>query len=126
MLLLFFLVSFVSTSILPIQRAPLSYIRNLSSETDFVYGNSTDLQYYYTELEFGEPPSKQALIVDTGSSITCIPCAKQCEHCGKHLDEKYKLEGLKLNRLKDSANRDLFIFLLYHVLQLFLQLQETV
>ena len=35
---------------------------------------STDMGYYYTTLFVGNPPQRQTLIVDTGSSITTFPC----------------------------------------------------
>jgi len=35
---------------------------------------STELGYYYITLFFGTPIQRQTLIVDTGSSITTIPC----------------------------------------------------
>lgn len=38
-----------------------------------LYG-STWLGYYYITLFFGTPPQRQNLIVDTGSTITTIPC----------------------------------------------------
>ncbi|KAL6513347.1 hypothetical protein OROGR_020833 [Orobanche gracilis] len=39
--------------------------------------------YYTTRLLIGTPPQRFALIVDTGSSITYVPCST-CEQCGKH------------------------------------------
>jgi len=38
-----------------------------------LYGDST-LGYYYVNLFFGSNYQKESLIVDTGSSITAIPC----------------------------------------------------
>jgi len=35
---------------------------------------SSALGYYFTTLYFGTPAQKQTLIVDTGSTITTIPC----------------------------------------------------
>lgn len=35
---------------------------------------SFELGYYYINLFVGEPPQKQSVIVDTGSSITAFPC----------------------------------------------------
>lgn len=40
-------------------------------------------RYYTTRLWIGTPPQKFALIVDTGSTITYVPCSS-CEQCGKH------------------------------------------
>ncbi|KAI3794115.1 hypothetical protein L1987_36742 [Smallanthus sonchifolius] len=44
--------------------------------------------YYTTRLWIGSPPQKFALIVDTGSTVTYVPCST-CEHCGKHQDPKF-------------------------------------
>ncbi|KAK1359913.1 Aspartic proteinase-like protein 2 [Heracleum sosnowskyi] len=47
--------------------------------------------YYTTRLMIGTPPQKFALIVDTGSSVTYVPCAS-CEQCGNHQDPKFQPE----------------------------------
>ncbi|XP_058069997.1 aspartic proteinase 36-like isoform X2 [Magnolia sinica] len=45
--------------------------------------------YYTTRLRIGTPPQKFALIVDTGSSVTYVPCST-CEVCGDHQDAKFQ------------------------------------
>ncbi|GKU98883.1 hypothetical protein SLEP1_g11818 [Rubroshorea leprosula] len=45
--------------------------------------------YYTTRLWIGTPPQKFALIVDTGSTVTYVPCST-CKHCGKHEDPKFQ------------------------------------
>lgn len=45
--------------------------------------------YYTTRLWIGTPPQKFALIVDTGSTVTYVPCSG-CEHCGKHQDPRFQ------------------------------------
>jgi len=40
-------------------------------------------RYYTTRLWIGTPPQRFALIVDTGSTVTYVPCST-CQHCGKH------------------------------------------
>ncbi|KAK9228367.1 hypothetical protein WN944_021317 [Citrus x changshan-huyou] len=45
--------------------------------------------YYTTRLWIGTPPQTFALIVDTGSTVTYVPCAT-CEHCGDHQDPKFE------------------------------------
>ncbi|KAG8641173.1 aspartic proteinase nepenthesin-1 isoform X2 [Manihot esculenta] len=47
--------------------------------------------YYTTRLWIGTPPQKFAVIVDTGSTITYVPCSS-CEQCGKHQDPKFQPE----------------------------------
>lgn len=70
---------------------------------------STDLGYYYATLFVGSPPQKQTVIVDTGSSVTAIPCKRifllnffklnsfqipECVNCGKsHSDPYYNPEN---------------------------------
>ncbi|XP_061341213.1 aspartic proteinase 36-like isoform X2 [Gastrolobium bilobum] len=45
--------------------------------------------YYTTRLWIGTPPQRFALIVDTGSTVTYVPCST-CQHCGKHQDPKFQ------------------------------------
>ncbi|KAF3446582.1 hypothetical protein FNV43_RR11762 [Rhamnella rubrinervis] len=45
--------------------------------------------YYTTRLSIGTPPQEFALIVDTGSTVTYVPCS-DCEHCGKHQDPRFQ------------------------------------
>ncbi|KAI3448650.1 hypothetical protein Pfo_005315 [Paulownia fortunei] len=47
--------------------------------------------YYTTRLWIGTPPQRFALIVDTGSTVTYVPCST-CEQCGKHQDPKFQPE----------------------------------
>ncbi|KAI3922365.1 hypothetical protein MKX01_006054 [Papaver californicum] len=45
--------------------------------------------YYTTHLFIGTPPQEFALIVDSGSTVTYVPCST-CEQCGKHQDPKFQ------------------------------------
>ncbi|KAL6587684.1 hypothetical protein OROMI_000668 [Orobanche minor] len=45
--------------------------------------------YYTTRLFIGMPPQDFALIVDTGSTVTYVPCST-CEHCGLHQDPRFQ------------------------------------
>nr|XP_016451006.1 PREDICTED: aspartic proteinase-like protein 2 isoform X2 [Nicotiana tabacum] len=47
--------------------------------------------YYSTRLWIGTPPQRFALIVDTGSTVTYVPCST-CEQCGNHQDPKFQPE----------------------------------
>ncbi len=44
-----------------------------------LYGDSS-LGYYYINLFFGSTLQKESLIVDTGSSITAIPCNSKVKY----------------------------------------------
>ncbi|KAJ9186804.1 hypothetical protein P3X46_002337 [Hevea brasiliensis] len=48
--------------------------------------------YYTTRLFIGTPPQEFALIVDTGSTVTYVPCST-CEQCGKHQDPRFQPEA---------------------------------
>ncbi|EEF52314.1 Aspartic proteinase nepenthesin-1 precursor, putative [Ricinus communis] len=48
--------------------------------------------YYTTRLFIGTPPQEFALIVDTGSTVTYVPCST-CEQCGKHQDPRFQPES---------------------------------
>ncbi|WVZ24459.1 hypothetical protein V8G54_003003 [Vigna mungo] len=45
--------------------------------------------YYTTRLWIGTPAQIFALIVDTGSTVTYVPCSS-CEQCGRHQDPKFQ------------------------------------
>ncbi|XP_068656503.1 aspartic proteinase 36-like [Aristolochia californica] len=45
--------------------------------------------YYTTRLWIGTPPQEFALIVDSGSTVTYVPCS-DCEQCGKHQDPRFQ------------------------------------
>lgn len=69
-----------------------------------IFGNSYDLGYYYVDLWVGTPPSKQTVIIDTGSSLTAFPCI-DCTDCGKHLDSYFNYmnsSSSKVLRCKDK------------------------
>jgi hypothetical protein len=64
-----------------------------------LYGNSTDLQYFFVDVFIGSNREKQSLIVDTGSSIAAVPCKNHCSvqsgksTCGSHLNPYYDFDA---------------------------------
>eukprot|EP00898_Chlorokybus_atmophyticus_P008171 jgi/Chlat1/8355/Chrsp80S07792 len=54
-----------------------------------ISGSVRGLGYYYATIHLGTPPQKFQVIVDTGSTITYVPCSA-CTNCGSnHWDEKF-------------------------------------
>ncbi|WOL00571.1 hypothetical protein Cni_G09284 [Canna indica] len=45
--------------------------------------------YYTSRLFIGTPPQEFALIVDSGSTVTYVPCSS-CEQCGNHQDPRFR------------------------------------
>lgn len=60
----------------------LPFLSSALSDLDRTYHRST-CRYYTTRLWIGTPPQMFALIVDSGSTVTYVPCS-DCEQCGKH------------------------------------------
>ena len=58
-----------------------------------IYGNSSSLNYYFVNIYLGTPPKRQAVIIDTGSHLTSVPCMPLCESCGKHLNSYYTISS---------------------------------
>ena len=66
------------------------------------YGDSYNLNYYYTTLYFGPKKMPQTFILDTGSPTTTSPCSK-CNSCGKHLNKPYEfLDDSKIIKCKTN------------------------
>lgn len=53
-----------------------------------VFGAVREVGYFYTKLALGTPPRHFSVIIDTGSTITYVPCSN-CKHCGKHSDPAF-------------------------------------
>ena len=53
-----------------------------------ISGNLETLGYYAANVCIGSPGSMHQLIIDTGSSMTAVPCAT-CTTCGRHKNPKY-------------------------------------
>jgi hypothetical protein len=56
-------------------------------------------RYYTSRVFIGTPPQEFALIVDTGSTVTYVPCSS-CTHCGPH---------------QAWTDIHLYLFLLFHL-----------
>jgi len=63
--------------------------RRLTQVTEALQGDLIALGYFYADLKVGTPPQTFSLIVDTGSSVTAIPCAG-CRQCGQHSNPRFE------------------------------------
>ncbi|KAJ4815318.1 Eukaryotic aspartyl protease family protein [Rhynchospora pubera] len=54
-----------------------------------LYDNLLTNGYYTTKIGIGTPPQQFALIVDSGSTVTYVPCST-CEQCGNHQDPRFQ------------------------------------
>lgn len=59
--------------------------RRLSAQ---ISGNLETLGYYAANICIGSPGTMHQVIIDTGSSMTAVPCAT-CTSCGHHKNPKY-------------------------------------
>ena len=66
--------------------------RQLLQVQEKMQGDLIALGYFYAELKVGTPPQTFSLIVDTGSSVTAIPCTG-CRDCGPHTNPRFKPES---------------------------------
>jgi hypothetical protein len=80
-----------------------------SSEIDgdsmMIYGNSSYLKYYYMNINIGNPPQKQALIIDTGSQMTAVPCQPYCNQCGSHINSYYDMRNSNVSEILDCGSK---------------------
>ncbi len=76
---------------LPGERRRYLNSKDDNAEMSQIYGNSTYLNYYYINVHIGTPPQSQALIIDTGSHLTAVPCLPHCKDCGKHINSYYDM-----------------------------------
>lgn len=75
----------------------ISRSRRLSHSPDAnakmtLYDDLLTKGYYTCRLWIGSPPQEFALIVDTGSTVTYVPCSS-CTQCGIHQDPRFKPEA---------------------------------
>ena len=79
-----------------------NYLSLRSLEQSTSYGNSHDLNYYYSYLYVGKPPKPQSYILDTGSSITTSPCSL-CNSCGSHQNGLYKISNDQILKCSNES-----------------------
>lgn len=53
-------------------------------------GDLLDRGYFAADVTVGTPPQRFSLIVDTGSSITALPCADCADRCGEHANPRFR------------------------------------
>lgn len=63
--------------------SPLFFLDCIHFISVLVLNWGASFRYYTTRIWIGTPPQTFALIVDTGSTLTYVPCST-CEQCGKH------------------------------------------
>lgn len=73
--------------ILPLRSKPARH-RLLLDGAYQLHGTIKDLEYFFVTVELGTPPREYDLIVDTGSTMTYVPC-ETCTACGTHNHAPY-------------------------------------
>lgn len=77
-------------------------------QTTSLYGNSTDLEYFYVQATLGSHRQPQALILDTGSSLAAVPCLDFCTEasCGDHINELYDFSRSTSGKLLSCRDKE--------------------
>ncbi len=78
----------------------LDHLALTIGNTSPIYGNSSSLNYYYINIGLGTPSKTQAVIIDTGSKLTSIPCLPYCLSCGEHINSYYDMTKSKTSKEK--------------------------
>ena len=98
--------SFMSLTIIKKDINFSQHYRNaINIDTTRIYGNSSNLHYYYVNIYVGSKHKKQSLIIDTGSSLTGFPCEGICKKCGAHLNPYYSHKGQLLINLDSNTSK---------------------
>ena len=63
-----------------LQQASAAAVTGLLSD----YVKHACFRYFYATVQLGTPPREFAVIVDTGSTVTYVPCASCGTGCGEH------------------------------------------
>ena len=70
-----------------------------------LYGNISELFYYYTNIYIGTPGQIQSVIIDTGSSFVGVPCMNTCtDNCGSTHKDPFFDTNSSTTYIKDTCN----------------------
>jgi hypothetical protein len=71
-----------------LQSEPRRNLAHVHLQKTPLYGNSTELEYFYITAYFGSHRQAKSLIFDTESSVAAIPCSDYCSNnsCGSHIN----------------------------------------
>eukprot|EP00918_Siedleckia_nematoides_P079199 GHVU01173461.1.p1 GENE.GHVU01173461.1~~GHVU01173461.1.p1 ORF type:complete len:235 (+),score=28.68 GHVU01173461.1:67-771(+) len=72
-----------------------------------LYGGMKDYAYYFVDILVGNPPQRQSVILDSGSSLLGFPC-KGCTHCGNHIDAPFNFSASTTARWLDCHDKECF------------------
>jgi len=72
-----------------------------------LYGSIGNEAYYYLNIFVGNPPQKQSVILDTGSSIFGFPCSG-CSSCGTHVNELFDFNSSTTSHWLDCNDKECF------------------
>jgi len=97
------LMSSITYKLNTLKRRYSGHTRKLENTVDSValFGNSSSLNYYYVNIYLGTPPQKQSLIIDTGSSLTAVPCKPHIMNCGRHMNQYYDISKSNTSKVLD-------------------------
>mmetsp|Transcript_22652 Transcript_22652/g.62543 ORF Transcript_22652/g.62543 Transcript_22652/m.62543 type:complete len:640 (-) Transcript_22652:415-2334(-) len=71
-----------------------------------VDGSVNEVGYYYATVTFGTPARHFDLIIDTGSTITYVPCSDCGSKCGKHEDAAFDPQKSSTARVLGCAPQE--------------------
>jgi len=62
------------------------------NSTMALHGAVKDFGYFYSTIYLGNPPRKFSVIVDTGSTMTYVPCSTCGKHCGPNHQDQHTFD----------------------------------
>ena len=71
-----------------------------------LYGNVTELQYFYATIYVGSQKHRQFVIVDTGSSEAALPCKELCNatSCGTHANGHFAVTNSTTHKFSTCSS----------------------